>query len=57
MYATGQGTGRDPVEAYGWLHRAAAGGIAAAAPYLKRIASRMEPVQLAQAQVFTESVL
>ena len=56
MYATGQGTQLDLVEAYGWLHRAAAGGIAAAGPYLKRIAARMEPMQLAQAQVHTEGV-
>jgi len=54
MAAAGQGTERDPVQAYGWLHRAASGGIPAAAPYLKRIAARMAPPQLAQAQVLTE---
>jgi len=39
----------DPVEAYAWLHRAGAAGIAAASAYLQRITARMEPALLAQA--------
>jgi TPR repeat protein len=50
MYAAGQGVGRDLLEAYCWLQRAARAGIPAAGSYLKRLAGRMDPGLLAQAQ-------
>jgi TPR repeat protein len=53
MSASGQGAARDPVEAYAWLQRAAHGGVPAAAAYLKRLAARMEPALLAQAQRYS----
>jgi TPR repeat protein len=49
MYAAGQGVPTDLVEAYAWLHRAGAAGIAPAASYLTRVSARMEPALLAQA--------
>jgi TPR repeat protein len=50
MYASGQGVGRDLVEAYAWLRRAAEAGIPAAVGYITRVAARMEPALLAQAR-------
>jgi TPR repeat protein len=50
MYASGQGAASDPLEAYAWLHRAARAGVGAAAGYLPRVAARIEPALLAQAQ-------
>jgi TPR repeat protein len=49
MYASGQGVGKDLVEAYAWLHRAGAAGVIPASSYIQRIAARMEPALLAQA--------
>jgi TPR repeat protein len=49
MYAAGQGVPLDLVEAYAWLHRAGAAGVLPAANYIRRIAARMEPALLAQA--------
>jgi TPR repeat protein len=53
MYSAGQGVHCDLVEAYGWLQRAGGAGVAAASSYLKKIAARMEPQLLAQAQGFS----
>jgi TPR repeat protein len=50
MYASGQGVGRDQVEAYGWLQRAASAGIAAAAAYIGRVAMQMDSQQLLDAR-------
>jgi TPR repeat protein len=50
MYSAGQGVQRDLLEAYAWLQRAGGAGVAAASGYLKKIAARMEPQLLAQAQ-------
>jgi TPR repeat protein len=49
MYAAGQGVAPDLVQAYAWLHRAGAAGVLPAANYLQRVAARMEPALLAQA--------
>jgi TPR repeat protein len=49
MYASGQGVQRDLVEAYAWLHRAGAAGVGPAASYIQRVAARMGPALLAQA--------
>jgi len=49
MYAAGQGVAPDLVEAYAWLHRAGAAGVAPAVTYLRRVAARMEPALLEQA--------
>jgi TPR repeat protein len=49
MYASGQGVQKDLVEAYAWLHRAGAAGVIPATTYIQRIAARMEPALLAQA--------
>jgi TPR repeat protein len=50
MYAAGQGATRDLVAAYECLASAAGAGVAAAGPYLKRVAGRMSPLQLGQVQ-------
>jgi uncharacterized protein len=50
MYAAGQGAPRDLVAAYECLARAAGSGMAAAGPYLKRVAGKMTPAQLGQVQ-------
>jgi TPR repeat protein len=49
MYAAGQGVPSDLVEAYAWLHRAGAAGVLPAAGYQQRVAARMGPALLAQA--------
>jgi TPR repeat protein len=55
MYAAGQGVPPDQVEAYAWLHRAGAAGLASAARYLQRVAARMSPAMLAQADTLVGS--
>ena len=50
LYEQGQGVPRNPVSAHMWVNLAAAKGWALSAELRERIASRMTPEQIAQAQ-------
>jgi len=50
MYEIGQGVPQDYVQAYMWFNLAAARGTKGAAAWIERIAARMTPAQVAEAQ-------
>jgi TPR repeat protein len=50
MYEIGQGVPQDYVQAYMWFNLAAAQGTRGAAEWRERLATRMTPAQIAEAQ-------
>ena len=50
MYELGQGVPQDYVQAYMWFNLAAARGTKGAAEWRERLAARMTPAQIAEAQ-------